>query len=762
MAPSEQLLDPKFQDLLQEKLTEHLYRVCWRLGPDLWLIGMTGEERDWPKRYKLSELQDSNTFRMADAAALGPPTQADPVAAAATYQRFKVELDNIPNLLTPKGRSAAFARMKQHDSKLSKKTFYKVVWKWLAGGCIPSALGRASSTRPNPCVPTDVHKIAYADALKQVRAKAQRLMRQPAPMLSGEDHTRRGKPRKNSKITPKTLYQKCPATLRVFMHFFAKKKGTPGMTVKQAYEKMRDEVFADVGPTGMPVRFSPWVIPSLGTFSRDYYEHVPHRQRRAAITGEHDFELNQRAKVGQSVSAAFLAGAVGQLDATVWNVNLVSEGDFPWDIGPPVVFRVRCKNTGQLLGLSIGLEAASWNEAGSALMNCLEDKQAYCAKQGVAIARDEWNTEGLPPQIDADCGETYNNKPNRFILRTGVSIVNVLKARGDLKGGVESDFFKLQVALNGMTPGALIKQYEESHQTKWRVKGSYTLRQFTQILIREELKQMRTTRPTWRPLEGMAFNGVDTSPASVWRWASETFGCAMRRFDLDNVKKHVLEVAKGAITDAGLKFRDLLYVSDAAIASDLFSKARLRGFTSVSVAFDPRLVDTVYLIDGDPEGVCRYEEYRLNIERFDQRGYAGKSFKEVALIMQRQAQVNHQAEENNAARNREHTQAQAEITKAATARVKKARAATGVTVADLKKEQPAARMAEQARLSPGRALVPALPSPAPPQPVQVSAPDAIYPPPSVGQGRRARLLGHMKARSAALQDGKQEPTTGSG
>lgn len=745
--------DPDLQDVLRDSVTEHLYRVCWRAGEYVWLIGMTGEG-DWPVRHMREDLRGARVLTKAPAGEGKSTECSNPRAALATYERFQLVLDNIPRLLTPRGRSEAYSELRVTDKKLSKRTFYKVVRKWLVGGSVVSGLGRPSKPKAK-AVPPSLPELSYADAVKQVRGQAQRLMSEPKPEVAAIDHTRSGRPRKNKRVKPRTRYRRCPATMRVFWHFFEVKKKTRGLSVEGAYKQMREEVFAERGPTNQLILFPDWVIPSLGTFSLAYYSLVPHRKRRAALTGEHDFDLNQRAKLGQSISAAYMAGLVGELDATVWNVNLVSEDEVPWDIGPPIVFRIRCKDSGELLGLAIGIESASWNEAATAIDNCLEDKQAYCARYGVQISPDDWKVRGVTARINADCGETYNSKPDRFIFHTGVTIVNLPKARGDLKGGVESDFFRIQVALNGLTPGALIKQYEETHQMKWRVKGSYTLRQFTEIVIREELKQMRTPRPQVLLEPGMTSGGADTSPYSVWKWLEKNNGCALRILDRTSTRKHLLDTAKGTLTDAGLEFKGLLYLSEGSIASDLFSKMRLRGFKSVCVAFDHRLVDTIYLLDGDPKGECRYEEYQLNVHRMDQRKYAGRTFREVTLIMERQAQNDAAAAEANLAREREHTQAQKAISDESSARVQGARGALGITVADLKANQHAARAAEKDRLGPERALVPKIevaPEDALPQPLQVATRPVRHPPP---EGKRARQLRQMELQAAAMKDRSQ-------
>ena len=195
------------------------------------------------------------------------------------------------------------------------------------------------------------------------------------------------------------------------------------------------DVYATPTPTQTAKFWPRWVVPSLSVFVYWFKRMTTYRERRVAIGGEHNFELNERDLLGQGVSKAYAAGSVGELDATVWNVDIVSELPGAASVGPPIVFRIRDKDTGELLGISVSLESASWMSAATAIANCLEDKVKFCKRFDIDIARDDWLVRGLPATITADCGETHNHKPNRFINKTSTNLKNLQAARGDLKPG---------------------------------------------------------------------------------------------------------------------------------------------------------------------------------------------------------------------------------------------------------------------------------------------------------------------------------------
>lgn len=614
--------------------------------------------------------------------------------------------EHIPALLSESGRANALDELLKVDKRISKSTFYKVLRRWLEGGCILENLVPRWPGQRKPLDLGGLEEITYETSVNATRQQSQRLMKCEEPRIDTSDHTKTGRARKRRNIHARTLFTVDRDAIRVFRKYRDRKLNTPGETLKAAYNAMRREVFVTSSPTGESVQWPLWVIPSFVQFEDWYYRLTNHKQRRVAAIGEHSFELSERPIEGQNVTSTYRAGQRASLDATVWNVTLVSSRPGAAPIGPPIVFRMRCKDSGVLMGLCVGLENASWLGAASAIANCLEDKFLICRGLGIEkINPEDFAAPGLPAEIEADCGETDNHKPNRFIERTGVALTNLQYGRGDIKAGVESDFNTLQVGLNGMTPSAVIKKFEESTKRSWKMKGSMTLEAFTRMLWLEELKRSVRPRPELKLPPAMIEDGVDSSPISMWNWMIRKRPIALRRFKLDEVKKALLDTSTGLISGAGLEFKGLIYRSGLLDASAL-SKARAGGI-SVNVAFDARLADTVYIMEGDKSHPSSYVECRLNLDRPDQRDLAGMTFREAEQIRLQGDRTNASAAESVSQRTSDWTHQQEETVKSSNERTRAERAGhPAVSVSQHLKSMPSARTEEKNLTSPKLALVP--------------------------------------------------------
>jgi hypothetical protein len=557
-----------------------------------------------------------------------------------TYELFKDYLADTTRLLTDEGRSAVYRVMKVAHPTLSTSTFYKVVRRWLEGGMVPLALSGRWVSKKQAIDTSNLESISLVQATKACQAQSLRLQQEGKPVTPRPDHVKSGAKRRRRVPANPTAYGVDRETLRLFQNFYNLLKTEPGTTIPGMYKRMRREAFSTVSPVGDISLWPQWSIPSQSQFTDWYYVLTSHRTRRIRIRGTHHYDLNERARPGQGVSAAYSAGLVGSADATIWNVELVSDLPGAELIGPPVVFRIRCKDTGELLGIGISLENASWMGMGTAIANCAEDKVAFCAKYGITIGPDDWPVRGVPSAIEADCGETDNKKPYRFIRRTKCELRNLPPARPDLKPGVESDFNTLQVWLNESTPGAIIKAYEDKTFQQWRLGARMTLKAFIRHLLLEELKRMHTPREGLALPARMTADGADSSPHSMYQWCVENNAGGMRLFAEDDVKLSVMETDNGSVTDQGLVFKQLRYLAPELDMAQALDYARRHGRRTLKIAYDPRLVNHAYILQGDPENPTGYTKCELNRRRPDQRDLWDKTFREADRLQTRQVDNN--------------------------------------------------------------------------------------------------------------------------
>ncbi len=618
--------------VLREPQTGRRFRVVHINPAQTWLMPLG--ENGWPFA---EATQTANEMFRSGAYLLEPTKDAvglTPGAAAhadSTYEMLKDYLADTTQLLTKEGRSQLY-RLVQQSGTVVKSTFYKVVRRWLEGGAVPQALAAKWVSHTQGIDVDSLDAISLVAATRVAQAQSLRHQEAGKPIVIREDYRRDGKKREKRASGHPTAYRVDRETLRVFSHYYAALKAAPGTTLPGMYEEMCREVFATTTALGNIVRWPEWSVPSKHQFLDWYYVLTSHRARRIRLRGTHHHQLNERARPGQGVSAAYTAGAVASADATIWNVELVSDLPGAALIGPPVVFRIRCKDTGMLLGIGVSLENASWMGMATAIANCAEDKVAFCAKYGIDIDTETWPARGVPPTIEADCGETDNKKPYRFVRRTKCELRNLPPARPDLKPGVESDFNTLQVWLNERMPGAIIKAYEDKTLQQWRLGARLTLKAFIRHLLLAELKRMHTPRQSLKLPAAMLADGVDASPVSMYTWCVENGAGGLRQFDENDVMLSVMETDSGSITSEGLVFKDLRYLAPQLDAAQALEYARRNGRRTVRVAYDPRIVNHVYILQGDPENPTGYTKCELNRRRPDQRDLWGKTFREAERL----------------------------------------------------------------------------------------------------------------------------------
>ncbi len=238
------------------------------------------------------------------------------------------------------------------------------------------------------------------------------------------------------------------------------------------------------------------------------------------------------------------------------------------------------------------------------------------------------------------------------------------------------------------------------------MRARMTLKDFERMLILEELKKMHIVRPDLHLPVEMTGAGVDTSSISMWNWSVENRGGGLRAFDHDAVRLSLLTVENGSVTSDGLLFKGLLYTADELAVTHAYERARASKRRTLRIAFDPRLVDNVYIVVGDVERPSSYVLCTLNTKRVDQMGLAGRTFREVALLRSQQQRQNFGKTDDAAQQIANWTAQQKAIKASAAARVEAARKDSGVTPNALEEARAAARRAEKDATSPSQALRP--------------------------------------------------------
>lgn len=132
-----------------------------------------------------------------------------------------------------------------------------------------------------------------------------------------------------------------------------------------------------------------------------------------------------------------------QIDATRFQVQLVSRFTRSRLIGDATVYIIIDVWSGAIVGYAVSALPASWEVARSALLNCFTDKSEVFKELGLPYTSSDWPCHELPSRLTADRGEFVSNKAG---LVPEIGIILEIAAAGcpEQKGKVESEFRALK------------------------------------------------------------------------------------------------------------------------------------------------------------------------------------------------------------------------------------------------------------------------------------------------------------------------------
>ncbi|MCM3181174.1 Mu transposase C-terminal domain-containing protein [Cytobacillus horneckiae] len=388
-------------------------------------------------------------------------------------------------------------------------------------------------------------------------------------------------------------------------------------------------------------------IPTLTQFKYWYQKEYNAPEVLKARKGEKRFNKDNRAVLSTSLSEVFGPGSRYQIDATIADVYLVSGVNRNWIIGRPVVYLVMDVFSRMAVGMYVGLEGPSWAGAMMALTNVVTDKKAYCAEYGIEINEVDWPSHHLPEILLADKGEFEGYNVERLVRAFNLHVENAASYRADWKGIVEKQFDLIQKKVKPMLPGYIDVDFQERGAKDYRLDAKLTLKEFTQILIKQILQY--NTKHYLRSYvrdKDLVSDDVQPIPIELWNWGIQNRTGKLRVFPEELVKLQLLTKGTATINHKGIQFKGISYSCDKALKEAWFENARMKGSWKVELAYDSRNMSEVYVVDdslGYFEG-C----YMLDVSK----RYEGLSLDEITYWKQ---------EEKRLEKEQNHTQLQKDI-----------------------------------------------------------------------------------------------------
>lgn len=323
--------------------------------------------------------------------------------------------------------------------------------------------------------------------------------------------------------------------------------------------------------------------------------------------GEINFQLQYREILGNSTDMAFGPGSLYQIDATIVDLYLVSSFDRTRIIGRPVLYLVVDVFSRMIVGMTVLLEGPSWLGAMLALDNALSDKVSFCAEYGIEISPEKWNCHHPPKAILADRGEFEGYNADTLVFSLGIIVHNTSPYRADLKAIVERQFRILNEKFVHFEPGAVIK-HRQRGERDYRLDAKLTLNEFRTLMIAHILDHNNNRYlKSYRKDEFMIADKVGRYPVSLWNWGMQNRTAHLRTLPREVVRINLLPRREITVTPQGLHFeRELYYSCPALLQAGLMMRKRGRKAPKVTVAYDPRTTDYIYLpsLDNREVTVC--------------------------------------------------------------------------------------------------------------------------------------------------------------
>jgi hypothetical protein len=428
-------------------------------------------------------------------------------------------------------------------------------------------------------------------------------------------------------------------------------ENSDGRTLQDAYQKTLEKFFHkgyDLLPDGTLVPFLPpsQELPTFGQFRYWYEKEQNLTQALSTREGKRRYNLRHREVLGDSTQMAFGPGSIYQIDATIGDIYLVSSLDRSRIIGRPVIYVVIDVFSRLIVGISVTLEGPSWVGAMQALENTASDKVSFCREYGIEISDKDWPSHHLPEMILADRGELEGYNADNLVNSLNVRVSNTPPYRADWKGIIERNFRLSNDKAIHWVPGAVYKPHERG-DADYRLDAVLDLHQFRKLMSLTVLDHNKDHRMDWyRMDEFMIQDYVEPYPIDLWNWGIRNRAGHLRKVSPDILKLNLLRTTEASVTYRGIRFEGLFYSCDLALKEQWFIRARERGSWRITIACDPRKLDTIYLRleDGrriepcylvDAEKTFRGRDWYEAVDYFELR----KHSKETAISRKQQSKA---------------------------------------------------------------------------------------------------------------------------
>jgi putative transposase len=530
------------------------------------------------------------------------------------YERVHPLVAQVSNIYSPATRGP-LVEQRALELGCSKRTLYKDLRRWFQGGQTPDALlgkyyksGRSADSRaamPVREVPAQLHgqedddKNPYLPAVYQLTAHDLGIFRKHIEMSGG--YLKDGR-----------------------------------ITMTSAYQRLLEQHYSTVDGNGDKYIQLQGNRPTYRQFTHFIRKHYSLETRLRGRRGNKDFELDHAANLGTIIADCRGVGHYYEIDATIVDVYLVSATNMKDIIGKPTLYLIIDRKSRLIVGFYCGLENASWMGAMQAILSIATDKRALCSRYGVVYEPEDWPADKVfPREFLADRGEMLHSNSNKVCDGLAITVTNLPSRMPKWKPVVECGFKLTHEALADVAPSYNPAFNAVKRQGKHYDKDAcLTLVQFVGIMLRTIVAHNRKAMLKYSMSLDETSSRVQPIPICLWNHDIPKSAGNLTRYTESQVRQTLLPKEKATVTDKGVFLRGCFYTNSDAEARGWFVLVRNSSQFSITVSFDYRLVDTIWIHSPNSRDALIEAHLTTRSEKF-----AGMSFAEVAYYVALEKQM---------------------------------------------------------------------------------------------------------------------------
>ncbi len=382
-------------------------------------------------------------------------------------------------------------------------------------------------------------------------------------------------------------------------------------SLRSAYDATTKKYYATkFDDDGKRIPLLPDEVPSFFQFKNWYYANRDPVSSVKNRMGEKDFDLKHRAILNKAISYVFGPCDAIQIDATIGDDYVVRRDNRSAIAGRPTVYFVIDVVGSMVVGLHVSLDPPSWDGALMAIMNCLEDKVAFCARYGITIKPEDWPCRFIPNRIIADRGEVESRAADILVKELGISIDNTVPYRGDFKGIVEQHFHVTNVELPSDRPGHIQPNFRQRGAHDYRLDAVLDTFQYTAMIIHQTLfYNNHHWMKSFIRTPDMRAHNVPSVPRDVWNHGLKYSTGLPRTLPSEKIRFAALPKAQAKIDREGIHLNELTYTCDLAEDEGWFAKADIVGTQYITAAYNPTDAAFIYVLAGKNYVECHLVKY---------------------------------------------------------------------------------------------------------------------------------------------------------